>query len=108
VGASDWQTFMFERVLIGSKPTSPNGPNGPSGPTPPEEPARRGGVVNADSLNLRGGPGTDHDVVLTLRRGTPVTILGEPSADWFEVETPGPSGPVRGFVSKRFIELSDD
>ncbi|MCW8139529.1 MAG: SH3 domain-containing protein, partial [Planctomycetota bacterium] len=71
--------------------------------------AARAGTVNADSLNLRAGAGPDHDVVTTLRRGTLVRVLGDPTADWLHVEADGRDGqPVRGYVAKRYVELVDD
>jgi len=99
--ATPWRVYKYERVLIG---TGAGGAG--AAETPPEKPAERTGTVTADSLNLRAGPGTDQAVKATLKRGTPVTIKGEPGADWLEVEAPGADGqPVRGFVSKRYVEL---
>jgi hypothetical protein len=40
--------------------------------------------VAASSLNLRGGPGTQHAVLRSLTRGTPVTVVAE-QGDWLQV-----------------------
>lgn len=106
--ASEWQTFKFEPgASSGSSGSSGStGSSGSSGETPS---SARAGTVDADGLNMRAGPGTDHAIVMTLRRGTPLTILGEPQPDWLQVETAGPNGqPVRGFVAKRYVALTDD
>lgn len=101
-GASAWRTFKVEK-----QPGAAEGPGAAAGGGR-EGPPARAGTVTTDALNLRAGPGTEHDVLATLRRGTPVTIRGE-SGDWFEVEAPGPSGePARGFVSKRYVEVGAD
>jgi hypothetical protein len=41
-----------------------------------EAPARADAVVNSDTLNVRGGPGTNYAVVGQLKRGDGVTIVG--------------------------------
>lgn len=43
------------------------------------------GIVTADVLNVRGGPGTSHWTVGTLQKGAKVTILGE-SNGWYKIE----------------------
>ncbi len=104
--ASEWQAFKFEPGA-GASSSGSSGSSGSGGREPPA--TSRAGTVDADGLNMRSGPGTDHAIVMTLRRGTPLTILGEPAADWLEVETAGPSGqPVRGFVARRYVTLTDD
>ncbi|MCO5171467.1 MAG: SH3 domain-containing protein [Planctomycetes bacterium] len=99
--ASEWHTFKHEPGA-GEAATPGATPTPRGGATP----VARAGTVNADALNLRAGPGTDHDVVTTLRRGTLVRVLGDPAADWLHVEADGRDGqPVRGYVARRFVEL---
>lgn len=101
-GASEWHVFKFDPGAAG--PAAPGG-----GRAEPPPASTRAGTVDADALNMRAGAGTDHAVVMTLRRGAPLTILGGPTADWLHVETPGPSGkPVRGYVARRYVTLTDD
>jgi N-acetylmuramoyl-L-alanine amidase len=57
------------------------------------------GRVNTAGLNIRSGPGTSHETVMSpLSRGTELSILDEKDG-WYMVEV-----PVKGWVSKRFIE----
>lgn len=101
--ASEWQVFRFDPDA-GDAPAPTGGAGGSK-----EAPEVRAGAVNADALNLRAGPGTEHAIVMTLRRGTALTILGDPDAEWLHVETAGPNGQaVRGYVAKRYVTLSDD
>jgi len=45
-------------------------------------------TVNVDSLNVRSGPGTLFEVLLTLPLGSNVTALGTaPGNDWIEIES---------------------
>ena len=51
--------------------------------------ARADGWVRADYLNVRSGPGTQHEVVSDLRRGDPVSILEYATANgkgWGRIE----------------------
>ncbi len=65
----------------------------PPGPTRMES-----GIVEAEALNLRSGPGYDFTTVAVINRGTLVEILGEMD-DWLQVRT----RPVRGFVMRDLI-----
>jgi len=82
---------------------------------PPPEPVTPDcveGEVLADGLNMRDGPGTQYDVIVTLPRGTPVKLADcsqEASQDgrWIRILI-GPRGEeVSGWVSAnpRFVEL---
>lgn len=46
--------------------------------------ASRCGVVNQDRINVRGGPGTGHEVVLSAREGVAFEVL-RVSGEWAEV-----------------------
>lgn len=65
----------------------------PPGPTRMES-----GIVEAEALNLRSGPGYDFSTVAVINRGTLVEILGEMD-DWLQVRT----RPVRGFIMRDLI-----
>lgn len=52
--------------------------------------------VIASVLNVRSGPGTQHNVVGTLKRGESVTVL-ESSGDWVALEKPC------GWVAARYL-----
>lgn len=48
----------------------------------PKNPAK--GVVNADSMNVRGGPDTSYWVIGTLSNGDSVNIIGQ-SGNWYQI-----------------------
>ncbi len=57
------------------------------------------GFVNAAGLNIRSGPGVNHDTIAEpLSRNSEVSIL-EDENDWYQVEV-----KMRGWVSKKFVE----
>lgn len=57
------------------------------------------GIVTADSLNVRSGRGTDHNVIGQLRRGTAVQLLYLMKG-WWSIDF----GADVGFVSARYIQ----
>ena len=61
------------------------------------------GAINAQSVNLRGGPGTDYNRIGTLTADTTLDLLGR-HGDWLQVRTP--QGTV-GWVSSELIIAGD-
>lgn len=64
----------------------------------PAEPARTYGFVNASTLNVRKGPGTDQAKVTSLSAGAQVEIL-ETLNGWYRID--------KGYVSADYITLLD-
>ena len=62
-------------------------------------------VDRTGGLNLRTGPGSSNDTLVTLRRGSPVTTTGAcelvRTVEWFEVSSPKSLEP--GWVSSSFL-----
>ena len=85
--------------------------------TPPpmpvsNEPLCVEGEVVADGLNMRTGPSTRDDIIVTLPRGTPVvlaqcSLAASQSGTWVEIKI-GPRGEeITGWVSSKpqFLQL---
>ncbi|MCA9759045.1 MAG: SH3 domain-containing protein [Candidatus Eisenbacteria bacterium] len=60
-------------------------------------------TVSANSLNVRSGPGTDFDVIDSVKKGDQVIGLREDSG-WVQVELP--AGTI-GWVSKRHVTIGE-
>lgn len=74
------------------------------GPALPEE-ASSSYVVNASTgLRLRGGPGSDFDILGVLPFGTPVTMIAQ-SGDWAQIST-GNTGAADGYVFASFLKAA--
>lgn len=58
--------------------------------------------VNANSLNVRSGPGTDFDVIASVKKDEIVTKLRE-EAGWVQIQL---SSGATGWVSARFVEAA--
>jgi uncharacterized protein YgiM (DUF1202 family) len=56
-------------------------------------------TINARSLNVRSGPGTDFDILGSVSQGDKVVGLREDSG-WVQIETP--AGAI-GWISKQFV-----
>lgn len=64
------------------------------------------GVVNADGLRLRAGPGTSFAVIRALYEGDEVTVTARlPDDDWLAVVA---EEAVSGWVSAQYIDVSAD
>ena len=66
----------------------------------------RTGIVNitpGTSLNLRTGPSTGHGVVRSIAAGSSLTVISQPSSDWYRVSYAGQTG----YVSRAFIRNVD-
>ncbi|HIC88051.1 MAG TPA: hypothetical protein EYP04_01420, partial [Anaerolineae bacterium] len=69
--------------------------------TPTPEPMA---VVAADTLNVRGGPGTDYEIVGKVYHGDQLTIEGRDQADmWLKVAIPDGGS---GWVSREYMDTS--
>ena len=60
------------------------------------------GIVDASSLRLREGPGTDSDVVATASRNDAVLILGQ-EGDWYKVSY----NLKTGYMHKDYLVIKD-
>lgn len=58
------------------------------------------GTVNASTLNVRSGPGTDHSKVTTISSGTLVQVLGEENG-WYHIDFESGTG----YVSREYITV---
>ncbi len=111
-GASGWIRSDLVKIegVSGSSgsTTSPSTPSGStSRPSTPPAGSPSGerktledvsGWIGEDSVNVRYGPGTDHDVKTRLSQGTKVQVL-ELSGHWCKVKTAeGTAGWVAGWV----------
>jgi N-acetylmuramoyl-L-alanine amidase len=75
-------------------------PTPASKPTPkPASQTKKVGTVTADVLNVRKGPGTNYDVITTLKKGTKIEIATE-SNGWYKTPI---SGPKYGYVSAKYV-----
>jgi len=62
------------------------------------------GVVAADLLNLRSGPGLEYEVVAHLERGDPLEVRARvPAGDWVKVST---AAGMEGWVAVEHVALS--
>lgn len=77
-------------------------------PAPAKKPASpvETGVVTADVLNVRTGPGTVYKVVTTLKKGQQVKVLEKLSNGWVKIEV-AKSVDSRGFayVSGKYVKM---
>ncbi len=69
--------------------------------TATEQVVKQTAVVTAKSLNLRSEPKSNAPVIHALKKGNVVTLAGEASNGWIQVEYEG----AKGFVSTKYIEL---
>ena len=60
-------------------------------------------TVNASSLNVRSGPGTNYGVMASVTKGTTVTILNVGSNGWNQIQLP--NGKT-GYVSATYLTAS--
>lgn len=67
-------------------------------------PGRRWEVTARSGLNMRAGPGSDHQVVRTLPFGTVLTVVDE-SQTWYPVDLET-DGAVDGFVHSAYLRLA--
>jgi uncharacterized protein YgiM (DUF1202 family) len=54
------------------------------------------GVVTSEALNMRDSPSADGALILTLKRGDRVSIIGDEQKGWFPVELDGSQGFING------------
>ncbi len=64
------------------------------------------GVITADKVRLRGGPGDSFAEILRKDRGDPIQIVGR-TGDWVEVRVPGgfPAYVKKGTKGQPYIEV---
>lgn len=85
------------------RPTATPTPQPTQTPAPSATPAPDA-VVQAETLNLRGGPGTIYARVGVLRKGDPLTVVARNQAgDWLSVIAPD-SKP--GWVAANLVQLN--
>ncbi len=111
-GADDAPPAIITTLPPVEEPSLPTQPALPEPTAAPVEPTATSqaepevrvvpGVVNADSLNLRLGPGLDHVVIRLLHTGQELDILGHnEKLDWLLVELP--SG-TQGWVYYEYVD----
>ena len=85
--------------------------------TPTVTPTAAGVIRSTENVNLRSGPGTDYDIVLSVRPGTEVGVVGMQADSrgrlWYKVALSEPGGEVRylwalgALVNTEFTALPD-
>lgn len=88
-------TYNISSLPVWNAPGGGTGGN-PSGPTAT--------VYGAYHLNVRTGPGVGNSVIMTIPRGTVVTLLGRNSSGgWLKIQTPG---GTQGWSSASYLQTN--
>ena len=70
-----------------------------------QNPTGKSGIVTADALNFRTGPGTQYGTHGLAYLGTQVNILGE-EGDWYKVSCVMNGVLKEGYMSKEFVKIA--
>ena len=70
-----------------------------------QNPVGKSGIVTADALNFRTGPGTEHSTLGLAYLGTQVNILGE-EGSWYKVSCVMNGVLKEGYMSKEFVKIA--
>ncbi|WP_432271443.1 SH3 domain-containing protein [Autumnicola tepida] len=62
-------------------------------------------IVDAQTLNLRNGPGTNYSVKVKLQKNQELLFLAK-TGDWLKVRTQ--NGQLEGFVNSNYILISEE
>lgn len=62
-------------------------------------------VISSKNARIRSGPGTDHERVTSVPRGTILTVLGVEENGWVHIRT---DDGVEGYVSGDLVEMIDE
>ncbi len=57
------------------------------------------------AVNLRGGPGTEYEILTTLATGTVVTVLSTGNPEWTQVRT---ASGLTGYLSTEYIQFLEE
>jgi uncharacterized protein YraI len=97
-------TATASQVSATSTPAPSNTPRPPTA-TPTELPVLTGVVDAQQTINVRGGPGTENAVVTTLEPGTEVRVLGRNSdGSWINIQL---DDGTEGWVSAELLEIQE-
>ena len=69
------------------------------------EPALPIAVVSGSTVNMRGGPGTEYEVLTQLRRGDTVEIVADPGTGWLKLRALR-GGPT-GWMSASLVDIAN-
>jgi SH3-like domain-containing protein len=56
-------------------------------------------ITRTDLVNIRSGPGTNHDIVFKAEKGVPFRVLGE-QGDWLHIES---RNGDKGYIHKKLV-----
>lgn len=88
-GKSGWIAGWLASVAdIPVKPPAATTQPPQTPPSQPQQPQSLLAVVNGSNVNVRGGPGTTHEVVSKVSRGQRLGVL-ERTGDWYKVKLDG-------------------
>jgi uncharacterized protein YgiM (DUF1202 family) len=62
------------------------------------------GYVDAESVNVREGPGTENAVLTRLGRGEAVTIVATDASGWARIRIEGDG--IEGFMSMEYLSAT--
>lgn len=81
-GITGWVANWLVTIqnVTGAQPTKPAAPAQPPGGS-----STQVAVINANNINLRSGPGTDHQVAGQVSRGVRLPVISR-SGDWVQVQ----------------------
>lgn len=98
-GRQGWCSKEFLTISGTSSGGAPSGgaPSSGSGNT-----SGAGTALTTDYLNLRQGAGTNYAVILTISKGTTVTVLDNSNSQWAKVRTPNGK---EGWCSKQYLQF---
>jgi len=69
--------------------------NPTAAPAAATDSAKATAVTQPAKMNVRGGPGTNYNIVTSLAAGTALEILAlNPAGDWYQVQVPGLNDPA--------------
>lgn len=99
-GKTGWVSSTYLATIQVAKPQepAPTVPTPPVTPTVPEAPKVLGTSTTTYNLNMRSGAGTGFGIVLTIPKGSAVSILSS-SSGWSQVIYSGKTG----FVSSQYL-----
>lgn len=100
-------TFIDDGSGSAASPVSP-APSATPAPTPAPSVSGRATIVNASTgLRVRSGPGTDNEVVGSLRNGSSINVVSSAGDGWYQITfTNSSGGTVTGYIMDEYFSMS--